>query len=179
MSKVILALPQKVHRALWDHLLPQRLEAEQAAFVFARLESNGDSARFGYLDWVPIPEVGFEYRSDVYLELADISRAKVIKQAHDLGASLIEFHSHTGAWPAAFSPSDLDGFTEFVPHVWWRLRGRPYAAVVVSRDSFDGLVWRKNPESPERLQGILVGGGFVQATGLTSLRGHHHDDPKE
>jgi hypothetical protein len=43
---------------------------------------------------------------------------------------------------------DFEGFTEFVPHVRWRLRGRPYAAIVVADTTFDALAWIE-PEDPK------------------------------
>src|SRR6266487_1407438 len=108
------------------------------------------------------------------MELADETRAQVIKRAHDLGASMVEFHSHPYPWPARFSESDRVGLEEFVPHVWWRLKGRPYAAVVVAPSGFDGLVWMTSPDRPEQLDGIACGDRLLRPTGLT-LR-HWHDD---
>ena len=55
-----------------------------------------------------------------------------------------------------------------VPHLWWRLRGRPYGAVVVDGDTFDGLAWVVSADRPEHVVGIeFDGGGFLPATGLT------------
>jgi hypothetical protein len=101
--------------------------------------------------------------------LADKVRAKVIKRAHDLGTSLVEMHSHTGTRPAAFSPSDMTGFAEFVPHVMWRLQGRPYFAIVVARGSFDGLAWLGDANTPQRLDGIAVGESFFTPTKISPL----------
>ncbi|MFQ5807933.1 MAG: hypothetical protein ACE5I3_15925, partial [Phycisphaerae bacterium] len=56
-------------------------------------------------------------------------------EAHDRDACLVELHSHTSPWPAAFSVSDMIGFRDFVPHILWRLR-RPYGAVVVAGETF-------------------------------------------
>jgi hypothetical protein len=72
--------------------------------------------------------------------------------------------------PAAFSPSDLFGLDEFVPHVRWRLKGIPYLAVVLGASDFDALVWRSR--SPEPLGSVRVGSRRLEPTGLTfqSLR---------
>jgi hypothetical protein len=40
-----------------------------------------------------------------------------------------------------FSGSDIAGFGEWVPHVRWRLRGRPYVALVFDGGVFDALAW--------------------------------------
>ena len=95
--------------------------------------------------------------SQGYLELADEARAGLIKRAHDLGASLIEMHSHPGPWPAAFSLTDRVGLRETVPHMWWRLKGKPYVALVVAHSGFDALVWLDDRRVPRPLDGLLVG----------------------
>lgn len=125
-----------------DHLLPARMIAEEAAFLFARASLEDEPLSFEVVDWYPVPPDGFASRSLYHLELSDETRAHVIKQAHDLGCGLIEAHSHAGRHPAEFSPSDHWGFTQFVPHALWRLKGRPYAAIVASRGSVDALAWR-------------------------------------
>jgi hypothetical protein len=170
MTSVLLHLPRDVHEALWRHLLPSRAGAEEAAFVFARLTEATVSRTFEYVEWFPVPPDGFASHSRFHLELSDATRAAVIKRAHDLGASLIEFHSHDGPWPAGFSASDWAGFEEFVPHVWWRLRGRPYAAVVVASTGFDALVWLHAPDAPTRLDAIIVDGKHLEPTRRSPLQ---------
>ena len=41
---------------------------------------------------------------------------------------------HRQGDPAEFSASDRKGLESFVPHVWWRLRHRPYLALVFRGD---------------------------------------------
>jgi hypothetical protein len=168
---VHLRLPREIKEALWAHLLPGVGAPEQAAFVFAEFcaavtEGFGE---FKYLEWLPVSGDGFESHSPFHMELSDSSRAMVIKRAHDLGASITEFHSHVGHWPAEFSPSDWVGFEEFVPHVWWRLKGRPYAAVVVAPRGFDAFAWVSSPDSPIRLGGIQVDDELLEPTRLSPL----------
>lgn len=125
--------------------------------------------RFVFVNWDPISPKDFAFRSGYHIELADEVRAKVIKHAHDLKASLVEMHSHTGTRPAAFSPSDMTGFAEFVPHVMWRLQGRPYFAIVVARGSFDGLAWIDDANTPHRLASIVVGNSVFTPTKISPL----------
>lgn len=157
MTQYIIKIPKSVHSSLQKHLIPRRFVNEEAAFMFVQRVLESESVAFQYVDWMPVSSNGFSFQSDCHIELTDEVKARVIKKAHDLQASIVEFHSHTGFWPAEFSPSDLSGFREFVPHVWWRLKGRPYFAVVVSRAGFDGLAWVNDPEISERLTGIMVG----------------------
>jgi len=169
ISQIFLKIPKPMQTDIWAHLLPKRFTVEEAAFLFVRRESEEKVEFFSYVDCIPIPAKGFLSRSAFHFELTDETRAVVIKHAHDLGTSLVEFHSHRGRWPAEFSSSDVLGFQEFVPHVWWRLKGHPYAAVVLSRSGFDGLVWNTGPDTPQRLNGIVVGESVLTPTGLTSL----------
>lgn len=165
---VTLDIPLSVYRALRQHLLPENSRLEQGGFLFARCSI--DAVRgpdFQFIDWMPLQRVDYDSQYQDFLELSDAARARVIKRAHDLGASLVEFHSHRSAYPAAFSPSDLHGFEEFVPHVHWRLKGRPYAAVVVAPSGFDGLAWTGSPNAPVQLDRIDTGGKILQATALT------------
>ena len=170
MSRVMIHIPPKLYRAMRAHLLPSRLRNEEAGFMYVRPTSAQDGNDFEFVDWDPIPPNGFLVRSRYYFELTDESRAMAIKHAHDLGASLVEMHSHAGSLQAAFSPSDLIGFDEFVPHVMWRLQGKPYFAVVVARNGFDGLAWLDGPNNPQRLDGIVVGEKTYVPTQLSPLR---------
>jgi len=164
-----LALSRQTFRGLRAHLLQPDSDIEQAAFGFAKEIRDGEGSRFQLVEWRPVPPDGFKVQTAYHFELTDETQASAIKRAHDLGACLIEFHCHTGRWPAAFSQSDRLGFFEFVPHAMWRLKGRPYVAVVLVPSGHDGLVWSENPHSPRRLDGLLVDGRLLPSTGLTSL----------
>ena len=179
MTSALLRLPGEVHGALLAHLLPANRGAgpEEAAFVFARVTA-AKSCTFEYVEWFAVPADGFASRSRFHLELSDGTRAALIKHAHDLGAALIEFHSHHGPWPAAFSSSDWSGFEEFVPHVRWRLRGRPYAAVVVTLTGFDALVWHGATDEPRHLDAMVVGDQRLEPTRRSPLQrdGYRFDE---
>jgi hypothetical protein len=157
----IIALSAESLRDLRKHLFLGN--DEQAAFGFADWDSTGTF-------WITaielIPPEGFAFQSAYHIELSAETQARVIKHAFDLGACLIEFHSHRSKWPAQFSWSDFRGFEDFVPHVRWRLAGRPYAAVVFHESSFDGLAWiDKSPVQVDRIDPH----GFApqRATGLS------------
>lgn len=163
-AMAILTIPEPIYRTVRCHLLPQWHQVEEAAFLY--VVPAGNSA-FKYVDWFSAPASGFASRSAYHLELSDETRATVIKRAHDLGASLVELHSHVGLGPARFSLSDLAGFRDFVPHVFWRLANRPYLAVVMARTGFDGFVWTRDPDTPARLRGIQAGRRLLVPTGLS------------
>lgn len=166
MGTVALHMPSGLFRRIHGHLLPPEGVCEEAAFLFASRRSTTDCA-LDVFDAETIGPNGFTRRSPYYLELTDATRATVIKRAHDLDAVLVECHSHPNQNGACFSWSDLHGFDEFVPHVMWRLKGRPYAAIVMARDSFDGLMWPARDASHTPLHEIVTEEGALCATGLT------------
>ena len=165
---VTLRIPKMTFDAMRGHLLPRGTRNEQAGFVFARAEVDpGAAITFDYVEWLPLHRKDFDHQSPLHLELRDETRARLIKHAHDLSCSLIEFHSHPGPWPAQFSGSDFHGFDEFVPHILWRLKGRPYAAVVVAPTGFDALAWITSPRLLFGVTAVDLGNEKIFPTGLS------------
>jgi len=173
MSEVRLHLSSESYAGIWSHLLSgdgQDDEDEQVVFGFARTVCHRDRCSFHLTEWIAIGSGDFASQSSYYVELTDETRARNIKRAHDLNASLMEFHSHPFQTRAEFSGSDVLGFEEFVPHVWWRLKGKPYLAIVVARLSFDGLAWVGEPHNPVPIREVVVGNNVLEPTGLTFKR---------
>jgi hypothetical protein len=140
----ILRTSKDQYSRLKRHLLKGK--TEQAAFLFCKWEEKADSITLVVQDIFPIQKKGFSYRSKYHISLADNIRPHIIKRAWDSKCTIVEAHSHRDSkWPAQFSPSDLHGFKEFVPHVRWRLRYPPYVALVFTDNNFDALVWSGNP----------------------------------
>ncbi len=167
----VLAIPEKIYNDIWKHLLPPKANTEHAAFLFADVSHSVGEIKLEYRDWYAVPPNDFLIQSAYHIELSDETRATVIKKAHDLQACLVEFHSHLGSYEASFSGSDVSGLKEFVPHVMWRLKGRPYAAVVVSESGFDALIWPTGANLPEPLSEIRAGKHTLQPTGATLRNG--------
>lgn len=165
MILATLILPGCVYRDIVSHLLPKGTDHEEAAFVFANTEQRGDDLLFRFAEWLPVLPMGFSIRSPFCLELSDETRGRVIKRAHDLNASIVEFHSHPQG-PSRFSWSDKAGLLDFVPHVRWRLGGRPYGAVVVSPQACDAIAWN-NAGTRIRVSKIVVGDRSISPTGWT------------
>jgi hypothetical protein len=116
MMEVVLLASADLFGRLRDHL--GGAHEEQAAFLLAEY-SVSKHHLLRLVEMWPVPEAEFEHRGPYHLSLSDDVRPKVIKWAWDRGACLVEAHSHLRG-PAAFSPSDVAGLSEFVAHVWWR-----------------------------------------------------------
>lgn len=165
--KIFLRLDARLHRDIFDHLLPSNAINEEAAFLFAHEQVEEESRTFNVIEALKLNKENFSIQNSDHLELTDQTRANIIKRAHNLNASLVELHSHVGNWPAVFSWSDRLGLKETVPHMWWRLKGRPYIAIVVAKSGYDALVWLNDPEMPGTLDGILNGHQIIQPTNLS------------
>ena len=88
--------------------------------------------------------------SFVHCDLRDDVRADIIRWGAEGGRCLIEVHSHGRVFsPASFSSYDVRQLAEWVPHVRWRLGGRPYAAMVTAAD-IDGSRGWATPARPSR-----------------------------
>lgn len=162
-------LTERQYKAIWEHLLPEGATCESAAFIFAAFHRANQSLVLKAQDYFLVGQNGFKVQYDDYIELSDESRISIIKKAHQTNTALIELHSHpfNSPWAAAFSLADINGFAETVPHMWWRLPGRPYAAIVVSPCGFDSLVWHTDPHSPECLTALRVDNELLNPTRMT------------
>jgi hypothetical protein len=162
-----LSLPATIYTELVQHLAAT--DVEQVAFLFT--DPATDRSQLRVIESYCVPDAGFVIHSDRHVSLKDDVRAHVIKRAWDLGGCLIEVHSHCGQAPPAFSRSDLLGFEEWVPHVRWRLRDRPYVALVFTGRDFDALVWEGPDGAPSRLASLAVDGSQDRApSGITYER---------
>lgn len=139
---------------------------EQVGFF----QADFDDERLAFVlrAWRPMPPEAFESQSAYHVTLRDEVRPQLIQWAWDAAACLVEIHSHRRDGPATFSPSDIWGLGEWVPHVRWRLRGRPYAAIVTAGESFDALAWLDR--EPSQIEQLQVGDQAYLATARTLPR---------
>ncbi len=167
-----LSIDTALHDDLSDHL--RTGDIEQVAFLFS--EPYEAQSELKLVDLYPVPPEGFDFQSDYHVALTDQVRATVIKRAWDSGGCLIEAHSHEFGDPVSFSDSDLYGFTDWVPHVRWRLRRRPYIALVFGEETFDALVWADGLSSPEPLDRLRTGGASERLPTNRTLEELRRDD---
>ena len=160
-------MPRTTFDALHGHLFQD--DAEQVAFLFAR-DRHGTGECLEVVDSLLVAPDRFDHRSAYHVALADDVRPEFIKRAWDTDTCVIEAHSHVVDSASAFSPTDLAGLRELVPHIWWRLQGRPYAALVLTPVAFDGLAWVVGPETPEGVAGLDVDGEILRPSGRTLQR---------
>ena len=128
-----------------------------------------DGDVFTLRQWRPIGEHELEHVPDGHAALTDDAAAGVVRWAHENGAALVEVHSHGRFAPAAFSRIDVAGLAEWVPAVRWRLRGAPYAAVVIAADTVDAWAWIDSTTDPVQVDALVVGGTEIVRTTRATL----------
>ena len=154
---------QRDYERLRDHLEASD-EVEQVAFLLTEPYAGDETLRVAAIQLIEAED--FNLQSGYHVELADEVRPDLIKRAWEEEACVIEVHSHLDG-PARFSWSDLAGFDEWVPHMRWRLRGRPYAALVFAPDDFDALVWNGDTGANRLQELVVIDGPVLRPTGDT------------
>jgi hypothetical protein len=154
-----------VSREQWEQLMTYlSQEVEHFAFMFARINSQG---KYRVIEVKLLESDDYSYQGRAGLQLVDEIRPEVIQHAIATDTMVIEAHSHYGLpWPACFSDLDMTGLAEIAPHMLWRLKGRPYAAIVVANGSFDAIVWLDR-NGPSRVEHVHVADKVIQPTNLT------------
>jgi hypothetical protein len=151
---------------------------EQVAFLFAEHKEERSEAKFYVRRMRMMSPADLDFQSVYHISLTDDALASVIKEAWETGTVPIEVHSHLSAdFAPGFSKSDYRGFEATVPHVRWRLQGKPYAALVFCPSGFDGLVWRGGGNHVEALDALIVGEQVRRPSrhSIEQLQGNEHD----
>jgi hypothetical protein len=148
-------LPDDMKSVLKKHLFQNDLE--QAAFLFSQYEETAGSIIFRPVEMYAVPPQAWDVQLDVYLQMSDSERAKILKMARDKGLALIDCHSHPHSYGDVwFSPSDVAGITEFAAYVKWKLNAKPFAAIVWGEQSVDSVAWDVDFSKANELDAIRV-----------------------
>jgi hypothetical protein len=156
--KCEIILPAELHQKLTKHLFQSDLE--QAAFLFASFNIDGDTLRMKAVDVHLVPSEAWDYQSEMHLQMSDEERGKILKMARNKGLALVDCHSHPHAGDDVwFSGSDVSGITEFAAYVNWKLGNKPFAAIVWGEDSIDAVVWHGAFDSAQEVNAVCIENG--------------------
>lgn len=159
MTKII--IPPEIYARLREHLFSR--DSEQVAFIYMRPDADDLLVD----DCFCVPPSELVYESEYHAEISADAQAMAIKNAWNRKRHLGEIHTHPfSTKETSFSYSDVVGFQEFVPHVWWRLKSGPYVAIVFGLNDFDALLWKQDSETPEMIEQIQVGGETLRPNNL-------------
>jgi hypothetical protein len=140
---------------------------EQVAFFLAQPLDDG----LRLVDVRAMGPADFDHQSAMHVSLAEHVRPELIAWAWKRELCLVEAHTHVRGDPVCLSSTDLSGLSDWVPHVWWRLRARPYAAIVFGDETVDGIAWRRSATGAEGVAALEVDGRPPQVmTGLSLPR---------
>lgn len=145
----------------------RHLQGKREQICFFRARASSDEA-IALEDIHLLRTTDLEVQTAFHLELTDAARAELIRWAWQADAGLVEAHLHTKKGWAEFSGSDYVGFREWVPHVWWRLPGKPYAALVTDGVDWDGLAWVESPDRAVAVGELVSGDERVRLTGRSA-----------
>ncbi|PYJ87781.1 MAG: hypothetical protein DME22_00375 [Verrucomicrobia bacterium] len=138
-------------------------EVEQGAFLFAEAKRESDGLHLVVADFYLVPARGWEVQMEVYLQMKDSERAKIMKLARENNLCAIDCHSHPHAeddvW---FSLSDVAGISDFAQYAKWKLNGKPFAAMVWGEKSVDAVLWRDDFAHAERVALVKIIGNTNQ-----------------
>lgn len=153
--KYRLAIPSSLVNRLKTHLFQSQLE--QGAFLFAQPSMTQDEIRLEAIDWFAVPPEGWEVQMEVYLEMKDAMRAKIMQQARSRDLAVVDCHSHPGSGKAVeFSPSDRSGIEDFAAYAKWKLHGKPFAAIVWGEASVDAVMFCEDFAKPRRVDEVQI-----------------------
>jgi hypothetical protein len=152
-----IVIPSDIAAAVRSHLFQNELE--QGAFLFAEAKRNGVGLELRVSDFYLVPRRGWEVQMEVYLQMKDSERAKIMRIARDKNLCAIDCHSHPRAGDDVwFSPSDVFGITEFARYARWKLGGKPFAAMVWGEESVDVVLWQEDFAAAQRVALVKVVG---------------------
>ena len=176
-------IPSNIAEPVRRHLFQN--DIEQGAFLYARAEKGAEGMSLVVEDYYIVLPRGWEVQKDVYLQMKDTERAKIMQLARAKQLCAIDCHSHPHAegdvW---FSSSDVTGITEFADYAKWKLDGRPFAAIVWGETSVDAVVWSGDFAGPTTARDIRIDGvtpHILQPTNswFQRSRGKHRYEPYE
>lgn len=159
--------------AIADRLLAYLdVPIERMAFLLAtaNLDEDDEAESWTAVDELYlVDDLDYAYQAVHGMDLADEVRPRVLTWATRPDVALVEVHSHGPlSSETRFSGTDLDGLVdEVVPQLLWRLRGRPYTAIVLGGDDLDALTWARRGEPPTVPAAVVLGDRTLTPTGLS------------
>lgn len=154
-------IPSDVGREMRHHFFQN--DVEQGAFLFAEAKREGETLNLIVADCYLIPARGWDVQVEVYLQMKDSERAKIMMLARQKNLCAIDCHSHPNAHDDVwFSPSDVAGITDFAQYAKWKLGGKPFAAMVWGEKSVDAVVWQDDFASARGVATIEIVGDSNQ-----------------
>lgn len=154
-------IPANIAEKLRQHFFQN--EVEQGAFLFTEAMRQRRWLNLTVADYYLVPAQGWEIQAEIYLQMKDSERAKIMKLARVKNLCAIDCHSHPNSGDDVwFSPSDVAGITDFAQYAKWKLDGKPFAAMVWGEESVDAVLWQAEFNEGQRVDQVKIVGNSNQ-----------------
>ncbi len=158
--KCIISIPLDIEQKVRAHLFQNDLE--QGAFLMANSTLHKNRLILNVGDTYLVPKEGWQIQHNLYLEMKDSERAKIMNIARLGNYAVIDCHSHPDSHDQVwFSPSDRHGIIDFAAYVKWKLGNKPFAAMVWGEASLDAVVWWGGFNKPYMVDEVQIKGETV------------------
>lgn len=93
MNNIVIpsGMAQTLHRHFFQN------EVEQGAFLFAEAKREGETLNLIAADFYLVPRRGWEVQGEIYLQMKDTERGKIMRLAREKNLCAIDCHSHPHA----------------------------------------------------------------------------------
>lgn len=153
---MIIATPYSTWGEAEDFLLDE--PREKFGFFLCGVTDTRDGPRFCVREFLPVEDRHLDsgFRTERQVELDFL--LDVINRAKEEGLVIVEVHTHPlSDERVTFSAVDDREMPEFVSYAMDSLDGRPYAAVVLGRNSLDARYW-EDPDEHRPVERVVIAG---------------------
>lgn len=154
MDAVLAAANADLHR-------PHAFAFERVGFLTAGAAWTGDGLMLVCRAYHPVADGDYERSRSVGAQIGSEAMRKAIEAAYQNRSCLIHIHTHGGFGQPAFSGTDLQSASQFVPGFFSALPRMPHGVVVLSNDSAQGMLWTAPKAAPRLIdEFVQVGAGI-------------------
>jgi len=153
---MIIATPYTTWREAEDFLLGE--SREKFGFFLCGVTDTRDGPRFCVQEFLPVKDRHLDSGAQMERQIGLDFLLDVINRAKEDGLAIVEVHTHPLTDErVTFSAVDDREMPEFVSYAMDSLDGRPYAAVVLGRNSLDARYW-EDPDEYCPVERIVITG---------------------
>ncbi len=158
-----------------NFLFPSKsIEEERVGFAICGIGKSNDQISHLVREFVPLEKSDLFYTYYAGIKVKPQKIIELINRSYPKGLSLIEIHSHPWKGKASFSSLDIKGVKEMVNYLFPQFPGIPYAAMVLTFNSFAAQVWFKKNKVETELK--IIGGSYITpSASLNNTRGGRFD----
>jgi molybdopterin/thiamine biosynthesis adenylyltransferase len=171
-------IPENIWDRVYQHMFGT--SGEHFAFLFVEVSEVENNTVLLTKDVMLISEDDTEI-SGFSLQMKLEAILKVTNTAHKKKLALIEIHNHGSGFgrDVNFSDTDRKGFEEFVPYVLDVVPGKPYAALVITKEPLvEGMIWNTQNKAEPISYVKIIGKKFRKLLTTSGKKYHKKTENK-